>query len=116
MSELVQDATCEKIAGSRAMPWTERSQENDVPWNRLQKRECPTKRRSLIQQTVQDHVTQSWFVFVDKNDGTSTAENASFVKTSARTAVPGLADTEVLHIVGKPLRPVQAVFGSEVLD
>ena len=42
---------------------------------------------------------QSRFVLVDKNEGKNTAENPLDTKASARVAVPGYADSDVLDIL-----------------
>ena len=49
-------------------------------------------------QGLQDRVMQSRFVFVDKNEGKSTAENPLDTKASAGIVVPGYADPDVLDI------------------
>ena len=47
---------------------------------------------------MQDRVLQSRFVFVDKNESKTTAENPLDTEASARIVVPGYADPNVLDI------------------
>ena len=54
--------------------------------------------RTLKKQGLQDRVMQSRCVFVDKNEGNSTAEDPLDTKASARIVVPGYADPDVFDI------------------
>ena len=54
--------------------------------------------RTLRKQDLQDRVMQSRFVLVDTNEGKSTAENPLASTASARIAVPGYGDPDVLDI------------------
>ena len=54
--------------------------------------------RTLRKQGLQDRVTQSRFILVDKHEGKNTTENPLDTKASARIVVPGYADPDVLDI------------------
>ena len=113
MPKLLHDAFLVKTARSKNMQWPDGHEKLlflepvSKQWNAWQENAAATVIppaearviwRTLKKQDLQDRVLQSRVVLEDKNEGKSTAETPLATTASARIAVPGYDDPDVLNI------------------